>query len=93
MIKSAALAVTLALGLVIIRSAAPGLQVRAEYDVGALELLQSLRRLQTTASVMHTGAHPDDEDSADRPIGERRLRVRRLPVVEPRRRRSEHHRA
>ena len=26
--------------------------------------MQSLLRLQTTASVLHTGAHPDDEDSA-----------------------------
>ncbi len=64
MIKSTAVIVLLSLGLVCIRPAAPALQVRAEYDVGALGLLQSLRRLQTTASVMHTGAHPDDEDSA-----------------------------
>ena len=27
-------------------------------------LVQLLQRLQTTASVLHTGAHPDDEDSA-----------------------------
>ncbi len=39
-------------------------QVRAEYDRGAGELARLLRRLQTTASVLHTGAHPDDEDSA-----------------------------
>src|SRR6267378_3993588 len=39
-------------------------QVRAEYDLGAIGLGQLLRRLQTTASAMHTGAHPDDEDSA-----------------------------
>ncbi len=38
-------------------------QVRAEYDMGAIGLAQKLRRLQTTASAMHTGAHPDDEDS------------------------------
>ncbi|HTK37890.1 MAG TPA: PIG-L family deacetylase, partial [Pyrinomonadaceae bacterium] len=38
-------------------------QVRAEYDRGAMGLGQVLKRLQTTASVMHTGAHPDDEDS------------------------------
>ena len=38
-------------------------QVRAEYDRGAMGLGQMLKRLQTTASVMHTGAHPDDEDS------------------------------
>lgn len=39
-------------------------QVRPLYDLGAGGLGQKLRRLQTTASVMHTGAHPDDEDSA-----------------------------
>lgn len=38
-------------------------QVRAIYDNGAAGLGQMLQRLQTTASVMHTGAHPDDEDS------------------------------
>jgi LmbE family N-acetylglucosaminyl deacetylase len=39
-------------------------QVRSVYNNGALGLGQLLRRLQTTASAMHTGAHPDDEDSA-----------------------------
>ncbi|MDX1480529.1 MAG: PIG-L family deacetylase, partial [Woeseiaceae bacterium] len=39
-------------------------QVRAVYDHGAGALARQLERLQTTASVMHTGAHPDDEDSA-----------------------------
>lgn len=39
-------------------------QVRAIYDDGASALLRQLQRLQTTASVLHTGAHPDDEDSA-----------------------------
>ena len=39
-------------------------QVRRVYDNGALGLGQLLRRLQTTASAMHTGAHPDDEDTA-----------------------------
>ncbi len=38
-------------------------QVRAIYDNGAAGLGQQLKRLQTTASVMHTAAHPDDEDS------------------------------
>jgi LmbE family N-acetylglucosaminyl deacetylase len=32
--------------------------------MGAAGLVQLLERLQTTASVLHTGAHPDDEDSA-----------------------------
>lgn len=38
-------------------------QVRAIYDTGSAGLGQQLKRLQTTASAMHTGAHPDDEDS------------------------------
>ena len=38
-------------------------QIRPEYDLGAVGLVQLLKRLQTTASAMHTGAHPDDEDS------------------------------
>ena len=39
-------------------------QVRPLYDTGAAGLVQLLERLTTTASAMHTGAHPDDEDSA-----------------------------
>jgi len=39
-------------------------QVRAEYSQGAQGLGQLLGRLQTVASAIHTGAHPDDEDSA-----------------------------
>jgi len=39
-------------------------QVRPIYDLGAAGLTQALERLQTTASVLHTGAHPDDEDSS-----------------------------
>lgn len=38
-------------------------QVRPIYDRGVAGLVQSLKRLQTVASAMHTGAHPDDEDS------------------------------
>ncbi|MEZ5345269.1 MAG: PIG-L family deacetylase [Pyrinomonadaceae bacterium] len=38
-------------------------QVRPIYDRGTTGLGQMLKRLQTTASVIHTGAHPDDEDS------------------------------
>ena len=38
-------------------------QVRPIYDRGAMGLGQILKKLQTTASIMHTGAHPDDEDS------------------------------
>ncbi|BCS32801.1 PIG-L domain-containing protein [Luteitalea sp. TBR-22] len=39
-------------------------QVRSPYREGAAGLIQKLQRLTTTASAMHTGAHPDDEDSA-----------------------------
>lgn len=39
-------------------------QVRPVYDRGAAGLDVLLGRLQTTASALHTGAHPDDEDSA-----------------------------
>ena len=38
-------------------------QVRPLYSLGTAGLVQTLQRLQTTASVLHTGAHPDDEDS------------------------------
>lgn len=38
-------------------------QVRPVYDLGVMGLGQQLKRLQTTASALHTGAHPDDEDS------------------------------
>ncbi len=38
-------------------------QVRPTYDLGAIGLAQLIERLQTTASALHTGAHPDDEDS------------------------------
>jgi LmbE family N-acetylglucosaminyl deacetylase len=38
-------------------------QVRPVYDYGAIGLGQLLKRLNNTKSVMHIGAHPDDEDS------------------------------
>jgi len=41
-----------------------GAQVRPGNDYGALGLGHLLNRLNTTASVMMIGAHPDDEDSA-----------------------------
>ncbi len=55
-----ALVLALATAAVIDRPAA---QVRPVYSLGAMGLAQALQRLQTTASVLHTGAHPDDEDS------------------------------
>lgn len=39
-------------------------EVRSVYDIGAPGLIQALERVLTIASVLHTGAHPDDEDSA-----------------------------
>jgi LmbE family N-acetylglucosaminyl deacetylase len=39
-------------------------QVRPVYDRGLAGLLQRLERLQTVGSLLHTGAHPDDEDSS-----------------------------
>jgi len=39
-------------------------QVRPVYDRGATGLLQVLKKLNTSASVLMVGAHPDDEDSA-----------------------------
>ncbi|OYT71993.1 MAG: hypothetical protein CFK52_06425 [Chloracidobacterium sp. CP2_5A] len=44
----------------------PALRARArsQYDRGLTGLRLQLRRLPTTASVLHIGAHPDDEDSA-----------------------------
>jgi len=39
-------------------------QVRPVNDYGALGIEQLLKKLNTTASVMMIGAHPDDEDSA-----------------------------
>ncbi len=44
-------------------AAAANAQVRPVYDLGTNALSRQLQRLQTTASVLHTGAHPDDEDS------------------------------
>jgi LmbE family N-acetylglucosaminyl deacetylase len=39
-------------------------QVRPVYSIGSAGLFHVLERLQTTASALHTAAHPDDEDSA-----------------------------
>ena len=53
-------------GLGIFRLSEPSAagQVDAVYDQGMNGLFRQLQRLQTTAAVLHTGAHPDDEDSA-----------------------------
>ena len=39
-------------------------QIRPIYDQGALGLSQMLKRLNTSASALMIGAHPDDEDTA-----------------------------
>src|SRR5688572_19766731 len=39
-------------------------QVRAVYDRGTTGLFQALKKLNTSASVLMIGAHPDDEDTA-----------------------------
>jgi LmbE family N-acetylglucosaminyl deacetylase len=39
-------------------------QVRPVYSRGTAGLIEALQRVRTTASAMHTGAHPDDEDTA-----------------------------
>ena len=58
----------LCLVLVLLGAAAtasrPGAQVRPVYDRGAAGLTHALLQLQTTGSVLHLGAHPDDEESA-----------------------------
>src|SRR5438552_3775475 len=38
--------------------------VQPPEDRGAMGLAQALNRLDVVASVLHTGAHPDDENSA-----------------------------
>jgi LmbE family N-acetylglucosaminyl deacetylase len=38
-------------------------QVRPTYDLGSTGLWHILQRLQTTATVLHVAAHPDDEDA------------------------------
>jgi LmbE family N-acetylglucosaminyl deacetylase len=64
-VKTTRLAPT-ALVAALVAAALPALraQVRPVYDTGADGIVQLLHRLPTIASAMHTGAHPDDEDSA-----------------------------
>jgi LmbE family N-acetylglucosaminyl deacetylase len=53
-----------AVALAVLVAAVPAAQVRPIYSRGAAGLVQALERLRTTASAMHTAAHPDDEDTA-----------------------------
>ena len=50
--------------LFLLVSAVSQAQVRPVYDRGTAGLLQVLKKLNTSASVLLIGAHPDDEDSA-----------------------------
>jgi LmbE family N-acetylglucosaminyl deacetylase len=59
LVSAAAVALTAAL-----LSIAPAAQVRPVYSRGVAGLVQAIERLRTTASAMHTAAHPDDEDTA-----------------------------
>lgn len=68
-------------------------QVRPVNDYGALGLGHLLNRLQTTASVMMIGAHPDDEDSALIAYLARRECADGISQPHARRRRPKHHRA
>src|SRR6476620_10361615 len=64
MLKRSMYSLALSVLFAILISAIPiPAQVRPVYDMGEIGLAQVLKRLQTTASAMHTGAHPDDEDS------------------------------
>jgi LmbE family N-acetylglucosaminyl deacetylase len=54
----------IASSLVLVAAGAISAQVRPIYNRGAAGLSLLVGRLQTTASALHTGAHPDDEDSA-----------------------------
>ncbi len=56
----------LSLGVLVAAAPSPDgrAQVRPVYSRGVVGLVQQLHRLQTTASAMHTGAHPDDEDTS-----------------------------
>src|ERR1043165_5757435 len=53
---------TVALLLCIPLAAISGLEIPE--DRGAMGLSQALKRLDIVGSVLHTGAHPDDENSA-----------------------------
>ena len=52
------------LGLFVFINLEIGAQIKPVYDQGALGLAQLLKRLNTSASAMMIGAHPDDEDTA-----------------------------
>src|ERR1044072_5203514 len=51
-------------GLVFLLAAWTVFPAEVAEDRGAMGLSQALNRLDVVASVLHTGAHPDDENSA-----------------------------
>ena len=67
-LASRALLATLGLLLAGVVASGPGGSVRAQvrpiYSLGASGVLQQILKIRTTASALHTAAHPDDEDSA-----------------------------
>src|SRR5262245_65763159 len=61
-IRTALVAVAIAVLLTIAHAAVPAAEISE--DRGAMGLSQALQRLDVVGSVLHTGAHPDDENSA-----------------------------
>src|SRR6266545_626218 len=61
-VRAIVLLLTIAVLLTIPQTAAPGAEIPE--DRGAMGLSQALKRLDVVAGVLHTGAHPDDENSA-----------------------------
>ncbi len=53
-----------AIAAVVIAAGSTAAQVRPVYDRGSMGLVQTLKKLNTSASVLMIGAHPDDEDTA-----------------------------
>src|SRR5882724_12817376 len=62
MIRTKWLLLFFAVAVAVLPASAPAAEV-AE-DRGAMGLSQALKRLDVVAGVLHTGAHPDDENSA-----------------------------
>ncbi|MGH3164658.1 MAG: PIG-L family deacetylase, partial [Trebonia sp.] len=64
LVAAAAVLAVLALLALTVTTSRVAAQVQPIYSRGTAGLVQQLQALGTTASVMQTGAHPDDEDSA-----------------------------
>jgi LmbE family N-acetylglucosaminyl deacetylase len=54
----------IAIAALVIAAGSMAGQVRPIYDRGSMGLVQTLKKLNTSASVLMIGAHPDDEDTA-----------------------------